>query len=80
MAGGTHAASPEKFLQMGKSVVLSAEAVAGGWTGDPVITLGTIEHVEKDGCGGVSAMLKGYPCIRMGRGPGVFRATPCAYL
>ena len=47
---------------MGKSVVLSAEAIGGGWTGGPVTTLGTVEHTEKDGCGSASAVLKGYSC------------------
>ena len=53
---------------MGKSVVLSAEAVSGGWTGGPVTTLGTMEQIEKVGCGDELPVLKSYAFGRMVRG------------
>ena len=53
---------------MGKSVVLRAEAVSGGWTGGPVTTLETVEQIRKVGYGGNLPVLKSYTFGRMVRG------------
>ena len=53
---------------MGNSVVLRAEGIGGGWTGGPVTTLETVEHIEKDGCGGRLALPTDYLCGRTVKG------------